>query len=445
MTQAPAPSRTGRRRHDREIVALAVPAFGALVAEPLFVMVDSAIVGHLGTPQLAGLGIAAALLTTAVSVFVFLAYATTAAVARRVGAGDLPAAIRQGMDGIWLALLLGAAVIAVTLPTAPWLIELFGASDTAAPYAITYLRISSLGIPAMLVVLAATGVLRGLQDTRTPLYVAIGGFGANAALNAVFVYGAGLGIAGSAWGTVIAQCAMAAVYLVVVVRGARRHGASLRPDAAGIRASAQAGVPLLVRTLSLRAVLMIATAVAARLGDADVAAHQIILSLWSLMAFALDAIAIAGQAIIGRYLGAGDTKGAREACRRMVEWGIVSGVLLGVAIMLARPLFIPLFTGDQTVRDTLLPALLVVAISQPIAGIVFVLDGVLMGAGDGRYLAGAMLATLAVFAPVALLVPTLGGGLTALWWAMGLMMAVRMLTLWLRTRSGHWLVTGATR
>ncbi|MFD5780101.1 MATE family efflux transporter [Streptomyces sp. NPDC126933] len=445
MTQAPAPSRTGRRRHDREIVALAVPAFGALVAEPLFVMVDSAIVGHLGTPQLAGLGIAAALLTTAVSVFVFLAYATTAAVARRVGAGDLPAAIRQGMDGIWLALLLGAAVIAVTLPTAPWLIELFGASDTAAPYAITYLRISSLGIPAMLVVLAATGVLRGLQDTRTPLYVAIGGFGANAALNAVFVYGAGLGIAGSAWGTVIAQCAMAAVYLVVVVRGARRHGASLRPDAAGIRASAQAGVPLLVRTLSLRAVLMIATAVAARLGDADVAAHQIILSLWSLMAFALDAIAIAGQAIIGRYLGAGDTKGAREACRRMVEWGMASGVLLGVAIVLARPLFIPLFTGDQTVRDTLLPALLVVAISQPIAGIVFVLDGVLMGAGDGRYLAGAMLATLAVFAPVALLVPTLGGGLTALWWAMGLMMAVRMLTLWLRTRSGHWLVTGATR
>ncbi|MFD5748345.1 MATE family efflux transporter [Streptomyces sp. NPDC127033] len=445
MTQAPSPSRTVRRQHDREIVALAVPAFGALVAEPLFVMFDSAVVGHLGTPQLAGLGIAAALLTTAVSVFVFLAYATTAAVARRVGSGDLPAAIRQGMDGIWLALLLGAAVVAVALPTAPWLIGLFGASDTAAPYAVTYLRISSLGIPAMLVVLAATGVLRGLQDTRTPLYVAIGGFGANAALNVALVYGAGLGIAGSAWGTVIAQCAMAAVYLVVVVRGARRHGASLRPDAAGIRASAQAGAPLLVRTLSLRAVLMIATAVAARLGDADIAAHQILLSLWSLMAFALDAIAIAGQAIIGRYLGAGDTTGAREVCRRMVQWGIVSGVVLGVLIVAARPLFIPLFTGDPAVRETLVPALLVVAVTQPLAGIVFVLDGVLMGAGDGPYLARAMLVTLVVFAPVALLVPALGGGLTALWWAMGLMMTVRMLTLWLRTRSGQWLVTGATR
>lgn len=445
MHQAPAPPKALRRQHDREIVSLAVPAFGALVAEPLFLLADSAIVGHLGTPQLAGLAIASALLSTAVSVFVFLAYATTAAVARRVGAGDLPSAIRQGVDGIWLALLLGAGVVALTLPTAPWLVDVFGASDTAAPYAITYLRISLLGIPAMLVVLAATGVLRGLQDTRTPLYVAIAGFAANGLLNVGLVYGAGLGIAGSAWGTVIAQFGMAAAYLVVVVRGARRHGASLRPDLAGIRASAQAGAPLLVRTLSLRAVLMIATAVAARLGDADVAAHQIILSLWSLMAFALDAIAIAGQAIIGRYLGADDAEGARQVCRRMVQWGVVSGVVLGLLLIVTRPLFIPLFTGDPAVQDTLLPALLVVALSQPVSGVVFVLDGVLMGAGDGPYLAWAMLLTLAVFAPVALLVPAFGGGLTALWGAMALMMTVRLATLWLRARSGRWIVTGATR
>ncbi|MFE4574544.1 MATE family efflux transporter [Streptomyces chartreusis] len=445
MTQAPARPKAARRQHDREIVALAVPAFGALVAEPLFVMADSAIVGHLGTAQLAGLGVASALLMTAVSVFVFLAYATTAAVARRVGSGDLQAAIRQGMDGIWLAILLGVAVIAVVLPTAPFLVELFGASDTAAPYATTYLRISALGIPAMLVVLAATGVLRGLQDTRTPLYVAVAGFVANAVLNVGLVYGADLGIAGSAWGTVIAQFGMAAIYLVVVVRGAHKHGASLRPDAAGIRASAQAGVPLLVRTLSLRAIFMIATAVAARLGDADIAAHQIILSLWSLLAFALDAIAIAGQAIIGRYLGAGDAEGARAACRRMVEWGIAAGVVLGLLVVISRPLFLPLFTSDSVVKDAALPALLVVALSQPICGVVFVLDGVLMGAGDGPYLAWAMVLTLAVFTPVALLVPVLGGGLTAIWAAMTLMMAVRMLTLWLRARSGRWIVTGATR
>ncbi len=445
MTKAAPQAKQHRRQHDREIVALAVPAFGALVAEPLFVMADSAIIGHLGTAQLAGLAVASALLTTAVSIFVFLAYATTGAVARRVGAGELSAAIRQGMDGIWLALILGAAVIAVVLPTAPALIDLFGASDTAAPYAVTYLRISSFGIPAMLVVLAATGVLRGLQNTRTPLYVAIGGFVANAVLNVVLVYGAGLGIAGSAWGTVIAQCGMAAVYLVVVVRGARKHGASLRPDAAGIRASAQAGAPLLVRTLSLRAVLMIATAVAARLGDTEIAAHQIILSLWSLLAFAMDAIAIAGQAIIGRYLGAGDSAGAKAVCRRMVEWGIGSGIALGVLVIVSRPLFIPLFTSDGAVKDAAFPALVVVALCQPLSGIVYVLDGVLMGAGDGPYLAWAMLLTLAVFTPFALLIPSWGGGLTAVWGAMTLMMVTRAVTLGLRTRSGRWLVTGASR
>lgn len=442
----PAATRADMRRHDREIVALALPAFGALVAEPLFVMVDSAIVGHLGTPQLAGLGVAAALLQTGVNIFVFLAYATTAAVARRVGAGDLPAAIRQGMDGIWLALLLGAAVVVVVLPGAPLLVDLFGASATAAPHGETYLRISSIGIPAMLVVLAATGVLRGLQDTRTPLYVAVGGFSANAGLNVLLVYGFGLGIAGSAWGTVLAQWAMAAVYLFVVVRGARRHGASLRPDLAGVRACAQAGTPLLIRTLSLRAVLMIATAVAARLGDADIAAHQIALTLWSLLAFALDAIAIAGQAIIGRYLGAEDEAGARAACRRMVQWGVVTGVVLGLLVAVARPFFMPLFTSDGAVIGELTPALLVVAVTQPIAGVVFVLDGVLMGAGDGPYLAGAMLVTLAVFAPAALLVPVVGGGLTALWWAIaGVMMGARLVTLWLRARSGRWVVTGAVR
>lgn len=445
MTQAPARPKAARRQHDREIVLLAVPAFGALVAEPLFVMADSAIVGHLGTAQLAGLGVASALLMTAVSVFVFLAYATTAAVARRVGAGDLPSAIRQGMDGIWLALLLGALVMAAVLPMAPALVALFGASETAAPFATTYLRISAFGIPAMLIVLAATGVLRGLQNTRTPLYVAVAGFVVNGVLNVVLVYGAGLGIAGSAWGTVIAQWGMAAVYLTVVLRGARRHGASLRPDAAGIRASAQAGAPLLVRTLSLRAILLIATAVAARLGDTDIAAHQIILSLWSLLAFALDAIAIAGQAIIGRYLGAGDAQGARDVCRRMVEWGVAVGVVLGALVVLARPLFLPLFTSDALVKDAALPALVIVAVTQPICGVVFVLDGVLMGAGDGRYLAWAMLVTLAVFTPAALLVPVLGGGLTALWITMTLMMTVRMLTLWLRSRSGRWVVTGAAR
>ncbi|NJP64928.1 MATE family efflux transporter [Streptomyces spiramenti] len=444
------PSREERRRegrrHDREILALAVPAFGALVAEPLFLLTDSAMIGHLGTAQLAGLGVAAALLATGVNIFVFLAYATTGAVARRVGAGDLPAAIRQGMDGIWLALLLGSVTAATVFATAPALIDAFGASATASPYGVTYLRISALGIPAMLVVLAATGVLRGLQDTRTPLYVAVGGFGANAGLNALLIYGLGWGVAGSAWGSVVAQTGMAAVYLWVVVRGARHHGASLRPDPAGIRACARAGTPLLVRTLSLRAVLLIATAVAARMGDVSVASHQIALTIWSLLAFALDAIAIAGQAIIGRCLGAGDADAARRVCRRMVRWGIGSGLVLGALLAASAPLLLRVFSTDPDVRSQLLILLLIVAVTQPIAGVVFVLDGVLMGAGDGPYLAWAMLTTLLLFAPVALLVPVVGGGVAALWWTIaGLMMGTRLVTLWLRARTGRWLVTGSVR
>lgn len=408
-------------------------------------MADSAIVGHLGTAQLVSLGVASALLTTAVSVFVFLAYATTAAVARRVGmrrsAGrDTPghgrhlarAAARRGRHSRGPAHgTRPRGALRRLAHRGPVRDDL--SAHLLARYPRDAHRARVHRCPAR---------TAGHED---PLYVAVGGFVANAALNAGLVYGAGLGIAGSAWGTVIAQFGMAAVYLFVVVRGARKHGASLRPDAAGIRACAQAGAPLLVRTLSLRTILMIATAVAARLGDADMAAHQIILSLWSLLAFALDAIAIAGQAIIGRHLGANDAQGAREACRRMVQWGIVSGVVLGLLVIAARPIFLPLFTSDSAVQNTALPALVLVAVSQPISGVVFVLDGVLMGAGDGPYLAWAMLLTLALFTPVALLVPTLGGGLTALWGAMALMMTVRMLTLWLRSHSGRWIVTGATR
>ncbi|MFB6890131.1 MATE family efflux transporter [Kitasatospora sp. NPDC056327] len=436
---------TDRRRHDREILALAVPAFGALVAEPLFLMADSAIVGHLGTAQLAGVGVASAALTTATGVFVFLAYATTAAVARRIGAGDRRAAIQQGIDGIWLALALSAGVVALTVLLAPQVAGALGASPTALPYAVTYLRISALGIPAILLVMAATGVLRGLQDTRTPLYVAVAGFAANLGLNVGLVYGAGLGVAGSAWGTVIAQTGMAAVYVFVVVRGARRESASLRPDAAGIRASARAGGPLMVRTLSLRAILMIATAVAAGLGDDEIAAHQIAMTVFLFIAFALDAIAIAGQAIIGRYLGAEDVPGARAATRRMIEWGVGAGVVLGLLVVVARPLYVPLFTPDPAVQQQLNTVLLLLALCQPVSGLVYVLDGVLMGAGDGPFLAWAMLGTLAVFAPAALAVPASGTGLAGLWWAMNLFMLVRGGLLARRARGGKWLVTGAVR
>ncbi len=420
-----------------------MPAFGALVAEPLFLLADSAIVGHLGTPQLAGLGVAGALLATSVSVCVFLAYGTTAAVARRVGAGDLRAAIAQGVDGVWLALGLGCLLAAALAAAAGPLVDAFGTSAAATPYALTYLRVSALGLPAMLSVLAATGVLRGLQDTVTPLVVATLGAVANIALNLVLVYPAGLGIAGSALGTVLAQTGMAAAFLTVVVRGARRERASLRPDIPGIRAAGRAGVPLIVRTLTLRAALLLATYVAAAAGTVAVAAHQVAFTIWLFLSLMLDAVAIAGQAIVGRYLGAADVDGTRAATRRMVEWGVGSGIVLGVVLLALRAVFVPLFTEDPAVRELLGSVLVVAAVAQPVCGVVFALDGVLIGAGDGRYLAVAGVITLACFTPLALLVLATDGGLVWLWWAFNAFMLARLVTLVTRWRGEAWLVTGA--
>lgn len=432
-----------RHPHDREILRLAVPAFGALVAEPLFLLTDSAIVGHLGTAQLGGLGVAGQALTTLVNLCVFLAYGTTAAVARQVGAGRLPAAVRQGVDGVWLAAAIGVGVIAFGWPLTPSIIHAFGASRTVAPQAETYLHISLFGVPAMLIVLAGTGVLRGLQDTRTPLWVSVGMFAVNAGLNATFVLGLGWGIAGSAIGTVLAQTGGAAVYVAVVIRGARRHGASIRPDLAGLRVSVAAGFGLFVRTVSLRVVLVVGTGLAARMGNPEIAAYQVGSQLWSLLAFALDAIAIAGQAITGRYLGAGDTTEVRAATRRMVTWGVGCGVVFCAAVLVLRPFIPVIFTSDPAVRSLLLSTLIVVALLQPIAGAVFVLDGVLIGAGDMRYLAVAGVIQMAVFLLAAWLAE--GHGLGALWLAIGAWMLARLVTLGQRCRTDAWLVTGAVR
>lgn len=442
-----------RRADDREILRLAVPAFLALVAEPLFLLADAAIVGHLGTAELAGLGLAAAVLQTLVGLCVFLAYGTTAGVARRLGAGDLRGALTQGIDGLWLAVGIGAlTTVAGVLLAAP-LVDLFGASAAVSELGVSYLRIALLGIVPLLLMLAATGVLRGLQDTRTPLVVAVVGNALNIVLNLLLVYGAGpvpaLGLEGSALGSVLAQVASAVALVWVVLRAARRQGATLRPDLAGIRAAGRAGVPLLIRTITLRAALLVGTAAVvlagqgARGDEIDLATHQIAITLWGFLAFALDAIAIAAQALTGRALGAGDIESARALTRRMVRWGLVSGIVTGLALAAAAPWLGALFTSDPDVRDLLVPVLIIAALGQPLAGVVFVLDGVLIGAGDGVYLAWAGLLVLVVYAPVVLLAALSPPGLLAVWVAMvTVFMGMRGLVLLHRQRSGAWLVPG---
>ncbi|KRF20694.1 MATE family efflux transporter [Nocardioides sp. Soil797] len=442
---ADAPETATPKGVDREILHLAVPAFLALIAEPMFLLADAAIIGHLGTPELAGLGIAGAVMQTAVGLCVFLAYGTTASVARQIGAGNLRAAISQGIDGIWLAVIIGVLTTVVGIATTPWLVGLFGADGTVAAQATDYLRIAFLGTTPLLVMLAATGVLRGMLDTRTPLVAAVVGNLLNIVLNLALVYGAGpvpaLGLRGSAIGSVIAQLLMALMLLVVVLRGARREGAPVSPDLPGIRASAHAGIALVVRTLTLRAALLVTTYAAVQAGgETPIATHQLAMTIWGFLAFVLDAIAIAAQALTGRYLGASDQPGTRAITRRMVQWGLASGVVTGLGLAAISPVLGHLFTNDRAVIEQLVPVLLIAAVAQPIAGYVFVLDGVLIGAGDGTYLAWGGLAVLVVYTPFALL----ADDLSWLWVAFGFgFMLGRAVVLGLRARGDAWMRLGA--
>ncbi len=432
---------------NRDILRLAVPALGALIAEPLFLIVDAALVGHLGVVPLAGLGIASAILQTIVGLMVFLAYSTTPAVARRFGAGQHGDAVRAGIDGLWLALGLGVVLAVVGSVLTPFLAGIFGASAEVTEQAVIYLSLSMWGLPAMLIVFAATGLLRGMQDTVTPLWIAGIGFTLNALLNWLFIYGFGWGIAGSAAGTVVAQGAMVGAYAFVVGRLARRHEASFRPQRDGLRGSARSGGWLFLRTLSLRFAFLATVFVAAGIGTAELAGWQVAFTVFSTAAFALDALAIAAQALIGRGLGAGDEPFVRRVLRRTVAWGVWFGVLVGGAIAALSGVMGLVFTGSADVAALVQPALLVLAVAQPVCGVVFVLDGVLMGAGDARYLALAgglnLVPYLPALAIVAVVHPT---GATALAWIaacfFGVYMLARLGTLGWRVRRDAWITAG---
>lgn len=442
---------SGDRGVTRQILGLAVPAFFALVAEPLFLLVDAAIVGHLGTPQLAGLGVAASVLNTAAGIFVFLAYGTTASVARALGAGADDKVVSAGVDGTVLGIALGVVVGLIVGFGAEWVCAALGGSGEVLAHAVTYLRISAIGLPAMMTMMAITGALRGVQDTRTPLVVSLIGFPLNALLNVALVYGLGWGIAGSAWGTVTTQYAMALALVMVWLVRVRRTRIDLRLHPAGVFAAAVNGVPLMVRTLALRAILLLTTWVAAGLGPVPLAAHQVAFTVWTLLAFALDALAIAGQSLTGKGLGAGDVTGVRSATRVMIRWGVVGGALMGLLVALAGPFMAPLFSPDPLVQQAVVAALVVVGIGQPISGYVFVLDGVLIGAGDGRWLAFGMTVVLVAYLPIIALLRVNADWLIAhgpsvatavLWIGFTGFMVIRAVTLGWREQRDAWLVTG---
>ena len=435
---------------NKTILGLALPALGALIAEPLFLLTDTAMIGHLGSTPLAALGLAGTILQTVVGLLIFLAYATTPFVARRLGAGDPRGALAAGVDGIWLALLLGVVMAAAGFAFGSSVVSWFQAESGVSSAATTYLSISWWGLPGMLLVLAATGVLRGLQDTMTPFVVAAVGFGANIVLNAVLIYGVGLGLVGSAIGTVTAQWAMAVWLVVVVIKQAMSEGASLRPGSAGVFRAAQLGGWLFIRTVSLRAALVGATVVATQLGTEDLAAWHVAFTVFSLIALALDSLAIASQTLVGNRLGASDREGVHDVLGKTIRWGIIAGAVFGVLLIAASPFFPLALTSDPVVQSMLTPVFVVLGLAMPLGGYVFVLDGVLMGAGDGRYLAITGLINVAAVVPFFWLTLAVAGGSSVVWLGVTALQAsvgfgylgARALTLGLRAHGDKWMVMG---
>lgn len=441
------PAATDRRSLPRRILALAVPALGALVAEPLFLLADTAIIGRLGVEELAGAALGLTVMQTVTGLMIFLAYSTTPQVARSVGAGRMSRALAAGRDGVWLSVIIGVVLAAAGLAAGEALLQLMGADGSMLDQAWAYLLWSLPGIPAILLVFAATGVLRGLQDTTTPLVVAGCGFGANILLNLILVHPVGLGVAGAAMGTSIAQWGMALVYLTLLVPRLREHAVPLAADPMGLRKAFSVGSWMLLRTLSLRAAMVATVLVATDLGPDTLAAHQVTFTVFSTLAFILDALAIAAQALIGKELGAHRLETAARLTRTMVLWGVGFGVITGAAIAVVGPLSAPLFTPDDAVASAIGAALLVVAAAQPIAGLVFVLDGVLMGAGDVRYLALAGLVNLALYAPALYWISSAGltGTASVVWLWVGygvVFIGARALTLGVRARGEAWMVGG---
>jgi putative MATE family efflux protein len=430
-----------RSPHDREILRLAVPALGALAAEPLYLLVDTAIVGHLGTPQLAALALAATVLGAVTALCNFLAYGTTAQVARLHGAGEDERAGEVAAQALWLALGVGVVLAAACVALAGPIMELLGGSGHTADLAARYLRLSALGLPFALVALSGQGYLRGVSDLRTPLVILVVANVANAILEVVLVYGFDTGLDGSAIGTVIAQLGMGAAFAAGLLRAPAR---SRRPNPEILRRLCTMGRDIVIRTGSLLAAFTVASAVLARVGPDSLAAHQIAFQLFIFLALILDAIAIAGQVIVARALGAGDVRTAYEAARRMCWWALVLGVGVGVVLLATTEVVPRAFTSDGDVLDRARALWPLFALMQPAGAVVFALDGILIGAGDTRYLAVSMaFSSLACFLPLALLASERGWGVTGVWVALNVLMLARLATTGMRFLGRRWAVVGA--
>ncbi|WP_319445401.1 MULTISPECIES: MATE family efflux transporter [unclassified Mycobacterium] len=434
----PAPPATTRR-----IAGLALPALGVLAAEPLYLLFDIAVVGRLGAVSLAGLAIGGLILALVSSQLTFLSYGTTARAARFFGAGNRVSAVGEGVQATWLAVGLGALIVVTVQAAAVPLLRVIAGGGEIADMALPWLRIAILGAPAILISLAGNGWMRGVQDTARPLRFVVVGFALSAALCPTLVYGwlgmPRLGLVGSAVANLAGQW-LAALFFC---RALLVERAPLRIDMVVLRAQVVMGRDLVVRTMAFQICFVSAAAVAARFGAAAVAAHQVVLQLWSFLALVLDSLAIAAQSLVGAALGAGQLAHAKSVAWRVTIFSTVAAAVLAAVFALGASVFPQLFTTDRSVLDVIgVPWWFLVA-QLPVAGIVFALDGVLLGAGDARFMRNATLASaLLGFLPLIWLSLAFGWGLVGIWSGLTTFMVLRLAFAGWRAWSGSWLVAG---
>lgn len=425
----------------KRVLGLAVPALGVLAAEPLYLLVDTAVVGHLGAVQLGGLSIGALMLAQ-VAQLTFLSYGTTARTARLHGAGRRADAVAEGVQATWLAVVIGLVLVGAGQLLARPIAEVLAGQGEVADAAVSWLRVALLGTPCILVTMAGNGWMRGVQDARRPLRIVLAGNGISAVLCPVLVYGLDWGLEGSAVANVTAQVISAALFL----RALWVERVSLRPHPAVMRAQLTLGRDLFLRGVAFQACFISATTVAAHHSTAAVGAHQIVLQLWSFLALVLDSLAIAAQSLVGASLGGDDADEATGLAWQVTRYGLVFGVGLGVLFAALSGLLPHAFTSDASVLAEIPHAWWFFVALQPIAGVVFALDGVLLGAGDAAFLRTAtILAAVTGFLPFVWLSFAFDWGLSGIWTGLSLFMVVRLGTVLARTRSGRWAVPGAVR
>jgi putative MATE family efflux protein len=427
----------------RQIAQLALPALGVLAAEPLYLLFDTAVVGRLGALSLAGLAIGGLILSMVGSQLTFLSYGTTARSARYFGADDRVSAVAEGLQATWLGLGLGVLIVVVVEAAAVPLVSVIAGSADIADAALSWLRIAILGVPAILVSQAGNGWLRGVQDTVRPLRYVVTGFGLSALLCPLLVYGwlglPRLELAGSAVANLAGQWLAALLFGRVLLA----ERVPLRPNRAVLRAQVVMGRDLVVRTLAFQACFVSAAAVAARFGAAAVAAHQVVLQLWNFLVLVLDSLAIAAQALVGAALGAGDAPLARAVARRVTAWSAVAAGALATVFAVGASVLPRLFTDDSSVLAAIAVPWWFLVAQLPFAGVVFAVDGVLLGAGDAAFMRTAtVISALGGFLPLIWLSLVFRWGLAGIWSGLSMFIVLRLIFVGWRAVSGRWAVTG---